>query len=150
MATNVIAMLNELIEVSKDGEHDFTKAAGKAHHASVNAALLESATRCSRGARELRELVFKLGGKPESGGSVAGALHRGWLDVKLAVGSRTDAAILADCEKGEDTAEKRFHHALERSLPADVNAVVERLYNDVAQDLDRIRDLRDQFAATKP
>ncbi|MEM5400254.1 MULTISPECIES: ferritin-like domain-containing protein [Paraburkholderia] len=150
MTISVIAMLNELIETSKDGEQEFTKAADEAQHASVNEALLESAVHCSRGARELQELVVKLGGKPENGGSVAGALHRGWLNVKSAVGTRTDDAILADCEKGEDTAEKRFHVALERNLPADVNAVVARLYGDVAQDLDRIRELRVQFAETKP
>ncbi|WP_321924251.1 ferritin-like domain-containing protein [Paraburkholderia guartelaensis] len=150
MTTTVIAMLNELIETAKDGEQGFTKAAEEAEHATVNEALLESAVHCSRGARELQELVFKLGGKPGSGGSVAGALHRSWLNVKSAVGTRTDDAILADCEKDEDTAEKRFHVALERNLPADVNAVVARLYNDVAQDLDRIRELRVQLAATKP
>ncbi len=94
--------------------------------------------------------MLKLGGKPESGGSVAGALHRGWLNVKSAVGTRTDDAILADCEEGEDTAEKRFHNALERNLPADVNVVVARLYSDVAQDLDRIRELRVQLTETKP
>ncbi|MEX3846315.1 PA2169 family four-helix-bundle protein [Paraburkholderia sp. BR10882] len=150
MTSSVIAMLNELIETSKDGEHEFTKAADGAQHASVNEVLLESAVHCSRGARELQELVVKLGGKPENGGSVVGALHRGWLNVKSAVGTRTDDAILADCEKGEDAAVKRFHSALERNLPADVNAVVARLYSDVAQDLDRIRELRVQFADTKP
>ncbi|OUL95363.1 PA2169 family four-helix-bundle protein [Paraburkholderia hospita] len=149
MTTNVIAVLNGLIETSKDGERDFMKTAEDANHASVKDALLESAERCTRGARELQDLVLKLGGKPEGGGSVAGALHRGWLDVKSAVGSRTDHAILADCEKGEDAAKKRFHEALEKDLPADVRAVVERLYHGVLQNHDRIRAMRDQYAAMK-
>jgi uncharacterized protein (TIGR02284 family) len=76
-------------------------------------------------------------------------LHRGWLDVKSAVGSRADHAILADCEKGEDAAKKRFHEALEKDLPADVCAVVERLYHGVLQNHDRIRAMRDQYAAMK-
>ncbi|MBN3754860.1 PA2169 family four-helix-bundle protein [Paraburkholderia sp. Tr-20389] len=149
MATNVIAVLNDLIETSKDGERGFMKAAEEVHHASVKAALLESADRCTQGARELQDVVLKLGGKPESGGSVAGALHRGWLDVKSAVGSRADHAILADCEKGEDTAKKHFHDALDKDLPADVRAVVERLYHGVVQNHDRIRAMRDQYAAMK-
>jgi uncharacterized protein (TIGR02284 family) len=149
MTTNVIAVLNDLIEISKDGERGFMKAAEEAQHASVNDALLESAASCSRGARELQDLVLQLGGKPESGGSMAGALHRGWLDVKSAVGSRSDHAILADCEKGEDVAKKRFHDALEKDLPADVRAVVERLYQGVLQNHDRIRTMRDQYAAMK-
>lgn len=149
MTTNVIAVLNDLIETSKDGERGFMKAAEDANHASVKEALLESAARCTQGARELQDLVLKLGGKPEDGGSVAGALHRGWIDVKSAVGSRADHAILAECEKGEDTAKKRFHEALEKDLPADVRAVVERLYHSVLQNHDRIRAMRDQYAAMK-
>ena len=149
MATNVIAVLNDLIETSKDGERGFMKAAEDATHASVKDALLASADRCTQGARELQDLVLRLGGKPEGGGSVAGALHRGWLDVKSAMGSRADHAILADCEKGEDAAKKRFHDALEKDLPADVRAVVERLYHGVLQNHDRIRAMRDQYAAMK-
>ncbi|MBP0596047.1 PA2169 family four-helix-bundle protein [Paraburkholderia sp. LEh10] len=147
MGTNVIAVLNELIGTSEDGERGFMKAAEEAQHASVNDALLELASHCSRGARELQDLVSRLGGKPASGGSVAGALHRGWLDVKSAVGGRTDQRILTDCEKDEDAAEKRFHDALEKDLPADVSAVVQRLYVGVAQNRDRIRVLRDQIAS---
>ena len=149
MTTNVIAVLNGLIETSKDGERGFIKSAEDANHASVKDALLESADRCTQGARELQDLVLKLGGKPEGGGSVAGALHRGWLDVKSAVSSRADHAILADCEKGEDAAKQRFHEALEKDLPADVRAVVERLYHGVLQNHDRIRAMRDQYAAMK-
>jgi uncharacterized protein (TIGR02284 family) len=149
MATNVIAVLNDLIEISKDGERGFMKAAEGAQHASVKEALLETAQSCTQGARALQDLVLKLGGKPERGGSVAGALHRGWLDVKSAVGSRADHAILADCEKGEDQAKKHFHDALEKDLPADVRALVERMYHGVLQNHDRIRAMRDQYAAMK-
>jgi uncharacterized protein (TIGR02284 family) len=149
MTTNAIAVLNELIETSKDGERGFMKAADEVQQASVEEALLESADHCTQGARELQDLVLKLGGKPESGGSVAGALHRGWMDMKSAVATRTDHAILDDCEKAEDAAKKRFQNALEKDLPADVRAVVERLYHGVIQNHDRVRALRDQCAATK-
>lgn len=149
MTTNVIAVLNDLIEISKDGERGFMKASEDAQHVGVRQALLDSAHHCTQGARALQDLVLKLGGKPECGGSVAGALHRGWLDVKSAVGNRSDHALLADCEKGEDAAKKRFRDALEKDLPADVRAVVEDLYQGVLQNHERIRALRDQYAAMK-
>lgn len=69
--------------------------------------------------------------------------------MKSAVGTRTDHAILADCEKGEDVAEKRFHDALDEDLPDDVRVVVERLYHGVLQNHDRIRSMRDQYASIK-
>jgi uncharacterized protein (TIGR02284 family) len=149
MTTNVISVLNDLIETSKDGERGFQQAAEDTAHADLKALLLKRAESCTQGARELQDLVQKLGGKPESGGSVTGALHRGWVDVKSAVGTRTDHAILADCEKGEDVAKKRYSDALEKDLPADVRMVVERQYQGVVENHDRIRDLRDQHAAMK-
>jgi uncharacterized protein (TIGR02284 family) len=144
MTTNVIGVLNDLIEMSRDGERGYMKAAQDAHHVSVKEALLEIADHCSKGVRELQDRVLDLGGIPESGGSVAGALHRGWLDVKTVLGSRTDHAILVDCERGEDVTKKHFRDALKKDLPADVLALVGRLYQSVLQNHARIRVLRDQ------
>ncbi|MEQ5842633.1 PA2169 family four-helix-bundle protein [Paraburkholderia acidicola] len=149
MATNIVEVLNDLVETSKDGERGFRKAAEDAHDAQLKTLFVDRADDCASGARELQDVVLKLGGKPESGGSVGGALRRGWVDVKSAVGGRSDHAILADCEKGEDVAKKQYGDALESELPADVRTVVERQFQGVLQTHDRIRDLRDQYAAMK-
>ncbi|HZZ01385.1 PA2169 family four-helix-bundle protein [Paraburkholderia sp.] len=149
MATNVVSVLNDLVETSKDGEKGFRKAAEDAQDAQLKTLFLSRAEDCTRAARELQDAVQVLGGKAETGGSVSGALHRGWVDVKSAVTNRSDHEILAECEKGEDVAKKRYHDALEKELPADVRAIVERQYQGVLQNHDRVRDLRDQYAATK-
>ncbi|TDN64073.1 PA2169 family four-helix-bundle protein [Paraburkholderia sp. BL10I2N1] len=149
MTTNIISELNDLVETSKDGEKGFRKAAEDAHHAQLKSLFLSRADDCAQGARELQDTVLQLGGKPETGGSMSGALHRGWVDVKSAVISRSDFDILAECEKGEDVAEKRYHDALEKDLPIDVRAIVERQYLGVLQNHDRVRDLRDQYGAMR-
>ena len=38
---------------------------------------------------------------PENASSVAGTLHRGWINLKTAIGGRGRHAILAECERGE-------------------------------------------------
>jgi uncharacterized protein (TIGR02284 family) len=149
MSTNVIAVINQLIETSKDGERGFLRAAEDAHETQLKELLRSRAETCTRAARELQDLVMQLGGKPESGGTVAGALHRGWVDLKSAVGSRSDHAVLVDCEKGEDVAKKRYQEALGKNLPADVRALVELQFQGVLLNHDRIRNLRDQYAAMK-
>lgn len=149
MTTNVVSVLNDLVETSKDGEKGFRKAAEDAHDAQLKTLFLSRAEDCTRGARELQDAVQSLGGKPETGGTVGGALHRGWIDVKSAVTDRSDHEILAECEKGEDVAKKNYHDALEKDLPVDVRAIVERQYQGVLQNHDRVRDLRDQYAANR-
>jgi uncharacterized protein (TIGR02284 family) len=150
MSTNIVSVLNDLIETSKDGEKGFRKAAEDTKTASLKQLFADRAEDCARGATELQGIVQRLGGKPETGGTVGGALHRGWVDVKAAVSHRTDHAILAECERGEDVAKKNYREALDKELPADVRAAVERQYQGVIQNHDRIRDLRDQYASAKP
>ena len=150
MSTNIVSVLNYLIETSKDGEKGFRKAAEDTKTASLKQLFADRAEDCARGATELQGIVQRLGGKPETGGTVGGALHRGWVDVKAAVSHRTDHAILAECERGEDVAKKNYREALDKELPADVRAAVERQYQGVIQNHDRIRDLCDQYASAKP
>jgi uncharacterized protein (TIGR02284 family) len=150
MSTNIVSVLNGLVETSKDGEKGFLKAAEDTKDSTLKQLFADRAEDCARGARELQDVVQRIGGKPHTGGTVSGALHRGWVDVKSAVTHRTDHAILSECERGEDMAKKNYREALDKELPADVRAIVERQYQGVIENHDRIRDLRDQYAAAKP
>ena len=101
------------------------------------------------GASELQQVVTRLGGKPEDSGTVAGAVHRGWVNLKAAVSSRTDLAILEECERGEDVAKASYTKALKETLPEEIRVVVQRQYDGVVKNHDQIRDLRDRYRATK-
>ena len=87
------------------------------------------------------------GGDPEQSGSLVAALHRGWISVKGAVTSRDDKAILEECERGEDYAKAQYKKALEQNLPADVGAIVQRQYQGVVANHDKVRALRDSYRA---
>ena len=94
-------------------------------------------------------MVAGLGEKPEDGGSIAGALHRGWVTLKAAVSDRTDLAILEECERGEDVAKAHYRKALEKTLPEHIRAVVQRQSEGAVRNHDQIRDLRDRYRANK-
>ena len=148
MADNT-SMLNDLIETSKDGENGFRSAAEDAKSAELKATFLRRAEDCAKGASELQQLVSRIGGNPEQGGSVAGAMHRGWMDLKAKVAHRDDLAILEECERGEDVAKAKYRKALDASLPDDVRAVVQRQYDGVVSNHDAVRDLRDRYRLKK-
>ena len=148
MKDDTVSVLNELIETSKDGERGFEKAAEDAHDAELKSLFAEGARRCREGAAELQAQVLAEGGKPESTGSAAAAVHRGWMSVREAVSSRDDKAILEECERGEDYAKAKYRKALEMNLPADIRAIVDRQYQGVLANHDRVRTLRDRYRAT--
>ncbi|MGI4814953.1 MAG: PA2169 family four-helix-bundle protein [Janthinobacterium lividum] len=146
MATNAVSTLNDLIEVSRDGEQGFRKAAEDTKNAELKALFSSRAAACAAAVTELQGQVTRLGGSPAEKGTVAGALHRGWVDLKTAVSSRDDHAVLSECERGEDVAKKHYREALDKDLPADVRALVERQYEGVIANHDRVKALRDQYA----
>ena len=150
MADNVASILNDLVETSKDGEQGFNTAAEDTKNSQLRTTFRQHAQECAKSASDLQQLVGRFGGKPEEHGSVAGAMHRGWVNLKATVAPRTDLAILEECERGEDVAKAHYGKALETTLPQDIRQVVERQYAGVMRNHNEIRDLRDQYRARKP
>jgi uncharacterized protein (TIGR02284 family) len=147
MDDRIESQLNELIETSKDGENGFRKAAEDTRDSTLRAFFTQGAQRCAEGARELQDLVRSLGGDPERTGSTAAAMHRGWMNVKEAVTGRDDKAILDEVERGEDYAKQAYRKAIEQPLPANVKAVVERQYQGVLANHDKVKALRERYRA---
>jgi len=146
---SITSTLNNLIETSKDGEQGFRTSAENAQSAELKQLFMRRAEDCARGAAELQAIVARLGKEPEDSGSVAGAIHRGWVNLKAAVANRDDLAILEECERGEDVAKAAYRSALEDAdLPADIRAVVQKQYDGVLRNHDEVRNLRDRYKAT--
>lgn len=142
--SSIASVLNSLIETCKDGQHGFREAAEKVKNADYKALFSEFAMQRQQFIGELQRLVAGLGEDVEKSGSVAGALHRGWIDLKSALTSGEEHAILAECERGEDSAVAEYREALEHDeLPPEVRSVIQQQYVAVQDAHDRVRDLRD-------
>jgi uncharacterized protein (TIGR02284 family) len=138
----VVATLNDLIETSRDGEEGFRTCADGVKSSQLKQMFQQAANRCAQAVSELQAQVRALGGDPERRGSVSGSLHRAWVDIKSTITGMDEAAVLAECERGEDVASKAYEDALSKDLPADVRSMIERQYQGVRQHQDRVRQLR--------
>ena len=141
---NVISTLNNLIETCKDGENGFRTAADGVKNSELKTLFNTYSQQRAQFAAELQSEVRNLGGDPENTGSVAATLHRGWINIKSTVTGEDEAAVIAECERGEDSAVEHYQEALsDQSLPVQVREVVQRQYVAVQAAHDRVRDLRD-------
>ena len=138
---DVIDTLNDLIETCKDGEEGFRTCAEDIKNPELKTMFRTAAAPCAEAAGELRTEVQRLGGKAEKSGSLAGSAHRRWVDIKSAIMGKDDASVLAECERGEDVAKSSYQRALEKELPAEIRAIVERQDQGVLQHHDRVRAL---------
>jgi uncharacterized protein (TIGR02284 family) len=142
MAENdVISTLNTLIETCRDGEQGFRTAAENLEDPRVKSLFTDVARERAKFAEELKDQVERLGGRPEEGGSTAGAAHRGWMNVKAAVTGHDEKRIIAEAERGEDVAVATYRTALEQKLPPPVDSIVHRQYAHVKEAHDRVRAL---------
>ncbi len=138
-----ISTLNGLIETCKDGEQGFRSAAEGVQRADLKTLFHEYSRQRAQFASELQVEVARIGGSPEKSGSVSGAVHRGWIDIKSAVSGKDDHAILEEAERGEDVAVKSYREALATDMPADFRSIVQKQSEEILQTHNRIRSLRD-------
>jgi uncharacterized protein (TIGR02284 family) len=138
---DVASILNGLIETCKDGSNGFRTAADGVEDASLKRLFTSYSEQRAQFAAELERVVASLGGNPPDTGHIAGAVHRGWINLKSAITGKDDGAIISECERGEDFAKERYQKALENTLPADVRAAVERQYMQVKEAHDHVRSL---------
>lgn len=142
MATSmkdVASTLNRLIQTCRDGEEGFRVAADGVKDTQLRTLFRDLSAQRAQFAIELEGEVVRLGEVPATQGSVMGALHRGWMNVKTAVTGTDDAAIVSECERGEDSAVAAYRDALDTELPASTQMLVARQFSFVQAAHDRVR-----------
>ncbi len=142
---DVISTLNGLIETCKDGQEGFKQAAEGVERSDLKSLFYEFSQQRAAFAGDLQSLVQTLGGDPENSGSFAGSIHRGWINIKSAVTGKDEAAILNECERGEDSAKNQYKEALEEALPDYIRKTVQEQFTSVMQAHDRVKALRDAY-----
>jgi uncharacterized protein (TIGR02284 family) len=140
----VISTINNLIETLRDGQEGFKQAAEGVKDPQLKSLFNEYSQQRSQFATELQSQARSLGEpEPETSSSAAGALHRTWINLKSAVTRGDDHAILAECERGEDSAVEQYKKAVDANLSAQLREIVSRQYAEIKKAHDRIRNLRD-------
>lgn len=139
-----ISTIDNLIETLKDGQEGFRQAAEAVKRENLKAVFSDYSQQRSRFLKELQSEAESLGAeKPEQTSSAAGAMHRAWIGLKSALSGGDEHAILAECERGEDSAVDEYKKALDDNLSPSLREIVSRQYRDVQAAHDQIRTLRD-------
>jgi uncharacterized protein (TIGR02284 family) len=138
-----ISVLNDLIEVSKDGEEGFLQSSQGVDDPKLKAYFLHRSHEVKQSVYELQALVRELGGTPADSASITGYLHRRWIDIKTAITSNDNLAVLNEVERGEDAALNAYREAANKELPAAVNLLILRQLKGAQRNHDEVKQLRD-------
>jgi uncharacterized protein (TIGR02284 family) len=133
--------LNRLIATCRDGERGFRYAANHVRNPAVKALFLEIASQRDQFAADILPHAQRLGGATEPDGSFTGALHRGWMTLKDAVGGHDDGAIIREADRGERSALAAYEDALDGMLPPGTRNLIERQCAEVRHSHNRVHAL---------
>jgi uncharacterized protein (TIGR02284 family) len=137
----VISTLNNLIQTCRDGEEGFRTAAEGVKGSELKQLFLKYSRQRASFAGELRDEVRRLGGEAQETGSITGSIHRGWMGLKAALTGEDERAVIAECERGEDSALAAYREALSVDMHAAVRTAVERQFAEIKEAHQRIRGL---------
>ncbi|MES2499607.1 MAG: PA2169 family four-helix-bundle protein [Pseudomonadota bacterium] len=140
---DAISTLNDLIEISKDGEEGFLQSSKSVNDPKLKAYFLHRSHEVKQSVYELQALVRELGGKPAESASISGYLHRRWIDIKTAISSNDNLAVLNEVERGEDVALNAYREASQKALPASANLLILRQLKGAQRNHDEVKQLRD-------
>jgi uncharacterized protein (TIGR02284 family) len=138
-------ILENLISTCKDGETGYLHAASQVKDPELKDYFTAQSAERTRLIQQLEQAAERLGSRStEASGTVAGALHRAWFEIKGDIGLG-DEAILESVEQGEDAAKKAYQEALSAGLAGEPLTLVQEQANSVRVAHDRVRDWRDRL-----
>jgi uncharacterized protein (TIGR02284 family) len=134
-------VLEHLLEICRDGERGFQAAAQYVSTPELKTLFTQLAEQRQTFARDLEPHVNRLGGSTLASGTGAGAVHRGWMNVKAHVPGHHDQTIVIETERGEHAAIEAYDDALNGMLPPTVIGIVETQREEMRATQKRIHQL---------
>jgi uncharacterized protein (TIGR02284 family) len=136
-------VVNNLIEICRDGQQGFEAAANALESPTLKKELMHDSRERGEFVRILASALVELGYEPVNHGTAAGALHRGWILATNLKPGDNERAVLSACERGEDSALEAYTEAMQALLPGQIGELIAGQYLVVKSTHDRIRQLRD-------
>ena len=142
----VADQLNHLVQVCLDGEEGFRQAAEAVEAVELRTMFTEFSQQRAGLAADLQREVVRLGQEPAVDGTIMGAMHRGWLNLKSAVVTNDEKAVVNECERGEDVAKDAYEDVLKSGLPNETELLISRQYALIKAAHDRVLAVKKSFA----
>lgn len=136
--------LNDLIERTYDAEKGYKKAAENVDHSGLKNYFNTKAQQRYDFGHELKTEIKAFGQEVDKGGSVAGTLHRAWMDTKALFSSNNEESMLEESIRGEKAAVEEYNDVMgDVNLPSSTKSVLQNQKSKIEVGLNTIKGLED-------
>lgn len=144
--------INDLVETCKDGMKGYETAAENVDNPQIKAELSRFSQQRAQFMNELESQAQRMGIRTHQENTLegmatdaAGAVHRGWINIKSAVTGHDSKAVLNECENGDAAALKTYEQALNENLPPTIKNVIEKQHSEILQAKNKISELKQRI-----
>lgn len=142
---NIIELLNDLIENSRDSLVGFKKCSEYARDASLKKYFQDRANCYTELVRALSNEVREYEGSPSLNGTTKRAFQRVWIDLKAAISEDDNLNVIKECERLDHITMTAFQAALKKNLPNILRIILNLHLKQVERNLDQVRLLSSEL-----
>lgn len=110
---HTIDQLNRFVRINQDAEAGLHTAAETIQNSELETLFNGYAKQHAKSAGELQAEIGRLGANVSGSGTLGGALHRGWMELKSTLSGHSAHSLLTSCESGEESAEIAYADAVD-------------------------------------
>jgi len=145
--TTLSTTINHLIDTAKDGENGFLAAARDCTNSDLKHLFSQLSRERAVFSTKLKPFVEKSDIDSEPG-TLAAAVHRGWINLKSTVASRENLAVLEECERGEEYAQQQYTDALATLELGHATDTVQSQADSIRKSHNRVKSFLTKFQVT--
>jgi uncharacterized protein (TIGR02284 family) len=137
--------LNDLLEKTYDAQRGYSNAAEVTNHVQLKRWLAQQGVRRTEFAAVLAGEMKRMNKTPELDGSFTGDMHRGWMNIKVALSLHKDEAVLEECITGEKNALQEYNKVLEHKdqLAPSIVSILQSQKDEIQSTVNEIKTLED-------
>jgi uncharacterized protein (TIGR02284 family) len=136
--------INSIIQKNEDAVLGYMKAAENAKGIGLQSYFSNKVLERNNFIASLKSAAPALNLRNDTDGSVTGALHRTWMDIKAAFSSDDDEAMLEEAIRGDKAAIEEYNEILsDTHLPIAVGTLIRQQITWIKEDLQKIKSLED-------
>ncbi len=138
--------LNALLEKNYDAEAGYKQAAEKVDNRVLKDFFNTQQQERYNFGHELKAEIKSYGESPERGTSLAGDVHRTWMNIKSTFTSDNEEAMLEEAIRGEKQAVEEYNSVLtETTLPASTKSLLTTHRNNIQKALNQVNAMEEVF-----
>ena len=137
-SNETVKLLNNLLEYLNDSYKGYEECSQAVEDKKMAQLFKTLSAKRQRMANELAEKVRVFNEDPKEMGSITGAAHRLFVNLKSVITGGNIDSIINEIKRGENTMINRYKEVLREELPEDIHSILNDQFNEFEKDLKAI------------